>query len=131
MHILIDTNVYSAYMQGDQSVLDLFITAEKVYISVIVLGELSAGFRGGSKFQENRSGLQTFLNMPHIDVLTVDQETAEVFGQIQNQLKVAGKPIPINDVWLAAQAIKTGTVMVTYDRHFSRVSGLRLWNFGD
>jgi tRNA(fMet)-specific endonuclease VapC len=54
-------------------------------------------------------------------------ETAEIFGEIKDRLRRAGAPIPVNDLWLAAQAVETGSVLVTYDKHFSQVPGLRLW----
>lgn len=52
----------------------------------------------------------------------------EIFGQIKDSLKRAGSPIPINGVWLAAQAVETGAVMVSYDEHFRKVQGIRLWD---
>ncbi|MBT6145371.1 MAG: hypothetical protein HOH74_08080 [Gemmatimonadetes bacterium] len=55
-------------------------------------------------------------------------ESAEIFGQVKDALKRAGTPIPMNDVWISAQAIETGSVVVTYDGHFSKVPGLRLWD---
>ena len=58
---------------------------------------------------------------------TVTAETGEVFGQIKNELQKAGTPIPLNDVWLAAQAMETGSVIVSFDAHFDQVSGLRRW----
>jgi tRNA(fMet)-specific endonuclease VapC len=61
----------------------------------------------------------------------VTKETADVFGQVKDALKRAGAPIPMNDVWIAAQAIETGSVLITYDRHFSKVPGLRLWDILD
>ena len=32
------------------------------------------------------------------------------------------------DVWVAAHGIETGSTVITYDRHFKKISGLRLWN---
>jgi tRNA(fMet)-specific endonuclease VapC len=55
-------------------------------------------------------------------------ETAEIFGQLKNNLKKAGKLLPINDVWIAAHAIETGSVLITCDFLFQRVPGLRLWS---
>ena len=47
---------------------------------------------------------------------------------IKHQLQSNGTPIPLNDVWIAAQAIQTGAVLATYDRHFEDVAGVRLWD---
>ena len=69
-----------------------------------------------------------FLQKPTVCVLDVTSETAEVFGQLKNSLKRAGTPVPINDIWLASQAIETGSIIVTYDEHFKKVQGVRVWD---
>jgi tRNA(fMet)-specific endonuclease VapC len=53
-------------------------------------------------------------------------ETAEVFGFIKYNLKKVGPPLPVNDVWIAAQGIETGSVILTFDSHFSQIPGLRI-----
>jgi tRNA(fMet)-specific endonuclease VapC len=93
-----------------------------------VLGELYAGFAGGTKGRENRQALQRFLSKPTVKILNATAETAEVFGHVKSDLKKAGNPIPINDVWIAAHAIETGAVVITYDSHFRKVAGLRIWD---
>jgi predicted nucleic acid-binding protein len=50
-----------------------------------------------------------------------------VFGEVKNNLKNAGAPIPINDAWIAAHALETGSEIVTYDAYFKNIPGLRLW----
>jgi tRNA(fMet)-specific endonuclease VapC len=128
MRILLDTNAYSAFMAGDERVLGALAAADTVYLSVIVLGELHAGFRGGTRERYNRAQLLQFQSKPTVRVLDVTAETAEIFGQCKATLKQAGAPLPLNDVWLAAQALDTGAVVVTYDSHFRKVAGLRLWD---
>ena len=93
-----------------------------------MLGELLAGFRGGTKLEENRAQLALFQGKPTVRALAVSTEASEVFGQVKDTLKRGGTLIPMNDVWLAAQAIETGSVVVTFDEHFARVRGLRLWD---
>jgi len=125
--VLLDTNAYAAFCSGDRRILDVLAGADAVYLSVIVLGELHAGFRGASRRQDNERILREFLAKPTVSSLLLTLETAEIFGEIKDRLKRAGMPIPVNDVWLAAQAVETGSVLVSYDAHFRRVSGLRLW----
>ena len=125
--ILLDTNAYGAFMGGDERVLDVLAEAETVFLSAVVIGELEAGFRGGSRPRENRAQLKSFREKSTVRVLEVTAETAEVFGEIKHALKDAGTPIPLNDVWIAAQATETGSVVVTYDTHYRRVAGIRLW----
>lgn len=126
--VLLDTNAYSALLQGDEKVLDAMAKAEIVYMSSIVLGELFAGFRGGNRFADNRKLLERFLERPHVALLAVGLETADVFGAVKHQLKQQGTSIPLNDVWIAAHALEKGAVLISYDRHFSNVAGLRLWD---
>jgi tRNA(fMet)-specific endonuclease VapC len=126
--LLLDTNAYSKYLRGDPRILDALALAGLVYMSVFVLGELLAGFRAGTKVKANRNILERFLAKPVVRVLDATRETAEYFGLIKAALKKAGQPIPLNDVWIAAHALETGSVLVTYDTHFAVVPGLRIWD---
>ncbi|MBI5211343.1 MAG: type II toxin-antitoxin system VapC family toxin [Elusimicrobia bacterium] len=125
--VLLDTNAYAALLSGDRKVHAVLAEAEAVYLSVIVLGELHAGFRGGSRRSENERLLREFLGRPTVTPLLLTLETADIFGEIKDRLKAAGSPIPVNDIWLAAQAVETGSVLVSYDDHFRKVAGLRFW----
>ena len=122
--VLLDTNAYTALLTGDDRVLGAMAGAERVLMSSIVLGELCAGFEAGSRRNENHAVLREFLSQPAVRTVDVTRATAEVFGVVKSQLKRAGRPIPINDVWIAAHAVETGAWVVTYDRHFVSVAGL-------
>lgn len=126
--IILDTNAYTRLLAGDENVLDVVASIETVFMSIFVLGELHAGFVGGSKERENRNVLKRFLLKPSVKILNATFETAEVFGSIKNSLTLAGTPLPINDVWIAAHGIETGSIIITYDTHFKQVPGLRLWD---
>jgi tRNA(fMet)-specific endonuclease VapC len=124
--VLLDTDAYAAFCSGDRRVLDVLAGAEAVYLSVIVLGELRAGFRGGGKRLEKERLLAEFLSKPTVSSLPLTSETAEIFGALKDRLKRAGAPIPDHDLWLASQAIETGSVLMSDDARFRRVPGLRL-----
>ena len=126
--IILDTNTYTRLLVGDDNVFNIVATAETVFMSIFVLGELHAGFMGGRKEKENRDILKKFLSKPSVKILNATYETAEVFGLIKDRLKKAGTPLPINDVWIAAHCVETGSVIVSYDLHFLNVSGLRMWD---
>ncbi|OQX17940.1 MAG: twitching motility protein PilT [Desulfobulbaceae bacterium A2] len=125
--IVLDTNAYAAFLAGDLRVLQALASAEIIFMSVFVLGELFAGFRCGSRERDNRNLLERFLRKPPVHVLHASIETANVFGMLKAALKEAGTPLPINDVWIAAHAMETGAVLVSYDQHFEKIIGLRLW----
>jgi len=125
--ILLDTNCYTAFLAGDHEVLQALTEAKTTFVSIFVLGELYAGFKGGTREKKNKDILGKFLKKPSIIVLNASIETAQLFGIIKDILKQAGRPIPINDVWIAAHALESGAVLVTYDKHFLNIPGLRLW----
>lgn len=126
--IILDTNCYAAYLTGDQEVLQALTEAKITFMSIFVLGELYAGFKGGTREKENRKILRTFLKKSSVITLNSSIETAELFGVVKDTLKQAGRPIPINDVWIAAHTLEYGAVLVTRDKHFLNIPGLRLWD---
>jgi len=126
--IILDTNAYTRLLAGSEEVLDIISTADSLYMSIFVLGELYAGFSSGLKEQKNRETLNRFLLKPTVKILNATIETAEIFGMLKSRLKIAGTPLPINDVWIAAHAIETGSIVVTFDKHFNKISGIRLWH---
>ena len=126
--ILLDTNGYIKLLLGDEAVLEELGNANQIYLSAIVLGELFAGFKGGNREQENRKLLEKFLNKSGVVIAFVNKETAEIFGEVKYNLLKIGTPLPINDVWIASCALEVGAVVITYDRHFLKVPGLRIWN---
>jgi tRNA(fMet)-specific endonuclease VapC len=125
--VTLDTNAYSAFMRGSEPVLDSVATASAVYLPLFVIAELHYGFRGGSKLRKNLLELEGFLGKPTVEAWLPTLDTARIFGEVQDKLKRAGTPIPVNDIWIASSCIETGSVLVTFDRHFDAVPGLRLW----
>ncbi|MDK9706594.1 MAG: type II toxin-antitoxin system VapC family toxin [Desulforhopalus sp.] len=124
--ILIDTNIYSYAMRGDSRAVEVLRKAVHIGISVISIGELFSGFKGGSKEKENRNELGIFLDSPRVSLYAVDEYTAEYYCAILNQLRLSGTPIPTNDIWIAAVAFQHGLPLYTLDKHFSNVEGLLL-----
>ena len=122
--ILIDTNAYAAFMRGDASVTEIIQHAELLAISPIVLGELLSGFEGGNKTKKNRDELQQFLKSSRVKLFSITSATANFYSQIYSALKNKGKPIPTNDMWIAAQSLETGSVLCSYDKHFKAIEGL-------
>ncbi len=124
MNALLDTNAYSAFFANNPQVLMLIRGADHVYISAIVLGELLQGFLGGSRFEQNNRLLQEFLMDSRVSVLNVTATTAGYYAEIRQSLRAKGRPIPTNDIWIAAHAMETGAELISADRHFEEVDGL-------
>lgn len=125
--IILDTNAYSRYLKGVHDVLNMLGIADIVYMSIFVLGELFTGFKGGEKEKENIQNLNLFLHKPAVNILNGTRETSEIFGLIKHNLKLKGVPIPVNDIWIAAHTIESGSILITYDEHFKNIENIRLW----
>lgn len=98
------------------------------------MGELLSGFRGGTKESTNRKELEQFLDSPRVNLLTLDEETAEHYAKIYREVKKKGKPIPTNDLWVAASAMRHALAIFSYDEHFQISLGLfyiKSYNKGD
>ncbi len=124
MRILLDTSGYIKYFTGITAFVEKVTAAGEVLMSPITIGELMAGFRHGSRFRENMSALDRFLGKDVVRVVPVAEVTADRYSRIVLQLKKEGKPVPTNDIWIAAQAMEHGAELLTSDRHFERISGL-------
>ena len=124
--LLIDTNIYSYALRGDDSVVEVLRKSEQIGISVISIGELLSGFKGGGREKKNREELEIFLDSPRVVVYPVDEDTSEFYAEIINNLREIGKPVPTNDVWIAAIAFQNGLKLFTKDIHFKTIPGLSL-----
>lgn len=122
--ILLDTNAYASFKKGDASMKNIIQQAETIGITPIVSGELLAGFDHGKKSKQNRIEFQQFLDSPRVKIFSITLDTAHFFSQIYCSLKKKGKPIPTNDMWIAAQAMEHGCVVCTLDKHFDYIEGL-------
>ena len=122
--VLIDTNIYSLAMKGDILVVDALRKIDRIGFSVISIGELYSGFKGGSREAANREELDLFMDSPRVVVHPVDEGTADFYASILNNLQAAGTPIPTNDIWIAAAAFQHGYTVFSYDAHLEQVPGL-------
>jgi tRNA(fMet)-specific endonuclease VapC len=123
--IFLDTNAYTGFINGDTAIYEYIAQADIVYMSVIILGELYTGFYGGSKPDWNINVLKDFLEKETVKIIDVTHRTAKIFGLIKNELRQKAKMIPINDIWVAAHAIETNSILLTYDKHFTNISTLK------
>ena len=125
-NLLIDTNIYTYAFNGNTEVIRILQRAPKISICAITIGELLSGFKAGSKENVNKAELEEFLDSPRVQLIGIDEDTAEFYSEIQTALKKKGKPIPTNDIWIAATALQYGLKLYTNDQHFKYVPGLVL-----
>ncbi len=124
MNVLLDSNAYVALFKGHEGVARRVRTAEQVFLSSVVTGELLFGFRYGARYDANRRQLDAFLANPYVSFLPVGLATADRFGRIAAALRRKGTPLPTNDIWIAAHAMESGADLLSFDRHFGKVEGL-------
>lgn len=119
---LVDTNIVVAYFAGERPLLDRFETAAEINASVVTLGELVYGAMKSSRPQENLLRLEQLRSA--VALLRCDAETARRYGELKNELRRKGRPIPENDIWIAATALQHGLTLVTRDSDFEHVEGI-------
>jgi len=120
--IFLDTSAYSAFKRGHPRIRHRIREAAQIQLSPVVLGELRAGFLKGNRLAANLAELAQFLASPRVEVVPVEEETAERYAVIFDSLRRAGVPIPTNDIWIAAGAMQYGAVLLTTDPHFQAVA---------
>lgn len=126
VRVAIDTNRLTDLFRGDQALAEWLDTCDETWIPLTVLGEIKAGFLGGTKVARNEALLRQFLAEPTAGVLLPTRETADAYARLHAQLRRAGTPIPDNDLWIAAQAVEHDLALITRDKHFRKIAQLSL-----
>jgi predicted nucleic acid-binding protein len=125
--VILDTNAFSAFVDGDPGIGDALRQQRRAALPVIVLGEFRYGIAGS----RHRGAYEAWLenHLPDFEILAVTDETAVVYAEVRVALRRAGRPIPANDAWIAALARQHGLVVLSRDQHFDHVPGLerRSW----
>ncbi|HXR58970.1 MAG TPA: type II toxin-antitoxin system VapC family toxin [Burkholderiales bacterium] len=124
--LVLDTNAYSRALRGDPAAVEPLRSASEIHIPLMVLGELLAGFAAGSRAERNRRDLAEFMSAPRVSLMRPDERTAHRYAGVVTALRESGRPIPTNDVWIAALALQAGMPLLTFDAHFGWVPGLSL-----
>lgn len=124
VRVALDTHRLIDLFQGDAALAGLLEACDEVWIPLVVLAEIKAGFYGGTQQHRNEALLQRFLAKGTTGVLTPSRETAEHYARLFVQLKRAGTPVPDNNLWIAALALEHDLRLITRDRHFERIPQL-------
>jgi predicted nucleic acid-binding protein len=119
--MILDTNALSAAADNDAAVTTILARVEELAIPVIVLGE----YRHGIAQSRNRSSYEIWLSglIHDCTVLDVIEPTTHYYAEIVLELKRNGKPIPTNDIWIAALCRQHSLPLLSQDRHFDWVAG--------
>lgn len=119
---LLDTNAIIALQRENEALKKLLSTATDVFLPVVAIGELYYGAYKSGRVEANRQNIAAFI--ANRVILHVDADTADVYGQVKQGLRAKGRPIPENDIWIAAFAIQYDLTLITDDVHFAEVDNL-------
>jgi len=121
--LILDTNALSAAADSEAGALQVVAEAERIFVPVIVLGE----YRLGILQSRHRSAYENWLRgwISAVSILDIDNETTHSYAAIGLELKKKGKPIPANDLWIAALCRQHALPLLSRDRHFDEVPGLQ------
>ena len=121
--MILDTNARSAYLDSTPEAVEIVSGAHDLAIPVIVAGEFAFGVAQSRHREAYERSLQRMLD--RCTVLDIGIETARHYAAIRLEFKSAGKPIPSNDVWIAALSRQHAIPVMSRDSHFDFVGGLR------
>jgi len=121
--MILDTTGLCALAEGELRLEPILRRATQIAVPVIVLGEYRYGIQQSRERQRYEHWLVEYL--PTFRVLNVDEQTTISYAAARGELKRAGTPIPSNDVWIAALCRQHSLPVLSRDRHFDLVPGLR------
>ena len=120
---LLDTNIIIALFADEAAVKGNLAVADEVFVSSIVIGELCYGAQKSGRAKANLACIDELA--ANNVVLGCDTNTARRYGEVKNELRVKGRPIPENDIWIAAIALQHDLTLVTRDTHFDEIENLK------
>jgi len=121
VRVALDTNRLTDLFQGDTELANRLAECDEVWLPLVVLAEIQAGFCGRTQQPRNERLLRSFLIKPTVGILLPTRETADYYARLFVQLKRAGTPIPDNDLWISALTLQHDLILITRDQHFECV----------
>lgn len=120
--LLFDTTAAIDFLKKSEALSEVLIGAERLYLPLVALGELEYGARYSSQVEKHLNAIANLLRETML--VYPDRSTATLYGTIKASLRQKGKPIPDNDIWIAAMARQLDIPLVARDSHFSEVDEL-------
>jgi tRNA(fMet)-specific endonuclease VapC len=123
-NLAVDTSAVISLFRGQKEALEHFNQAQEVWMSVTVLGELYCGLRKCNNPEKERLKIGDLRE--RCLIVGVDEGTAIRYAEIYSNLEEQGTMIPLNDIWIAAFAVRHEMALLARDGHFERIDGLNL-----
>ena len=124
--LVLDTNVLIAFLQNPENFAERFSGYDVILLPPVVLGEVRAGLFDTKVGRENRKAIDAFLQNPAVKACPMTDNTSLCYAKVFQALRKAGKPIPTNDIWIAAATQENGAALATDDGHFRAVPLLQI-----
>ena len=124
---LLDTNTCSYIIRGTRlKARDRLrkVSVSRVSISVITQAELLFGVAKKPEAVAVRAAVLAFLD--YVSVLAWDSAAASCYAQMRAELERRGFSLGALDMLIAAHALAAGAVLVTSDRSFKAIKGVRI-----
>jgi tRNA(fMet)-specific endonuclease VapC len=121
--MIVDTNALSAIADERDRITDVLAAATGIAVPVIAIGEYRSGIARSRNFLRYQRWLDEFIAASR--VLTIDESTTHSYADIALELRQMGKPIPTNDIWIAALCRQHSLPLLSRDRHFDRINGIQ------
>lgn len=118
-NVLVDTSVVVEFFKGNPEIVRMLERHRPVFVPVVVVAELLIGALRSQKVDLNIQQIEVFVGRSTL--LPCDADTANYYADIANRLWSRGRPIPQNDIWIAAVAKQHGLALATRDAHFAEV----------
>jgi len=119
---LLDTNIVIGILEQDHSIVQRLDPSMALYLPVIAVGELFYGAFNSGRVRHNLERLEALAKA--LPVLSCDAGTAEKYGKLKTELRKKGRPLPDNDIWIAAISLQQQLTLITMDSHFLEFSSL-------
>lgn len=121
--MILDTNALSDAAEEHPGIVAVLSSAPELALPVIVIGEYRFGIAHSRKRTEYERWFDELVS--RCKVLEVDEQTANYYAAIGAELKGVGRPIPANDLWIAALCRQHALPILSRDKHFDAVSGIQ------
>ena len=120
----LDSNIIIDLFRGNNKTATFITQNNAISIPVIVLGELLFGAENSVNPNKHFNQVNDFIL--NFKIFTIDEDTSKIYAKVKAKLKKAGKPIPDNDIWIAALALQHEFTLVTNDAHFKNINLLKI-----
>ena len=120
MVVALDTNVAVDFLRGIKNIENEVLNFNVIYLPVTVCGELIFGAINSTKKEKNIIETRKFIN--NCKILSINYLVSEQYANIRAYLKSTGKPIPENDIWIAAVCSTNNIPLFSHDKHFKNIN---------